>query len=255
MEEISSWIGLTDIHRVESYDISNISGFQSVGSMVVFEDGRPKKSDYRKFRIKTVQGPDDYASMREVLTRRFSHGKEEEQQLAEQGLSAEVGSFTRYPDLIMMDGGKGQVHAAQEVLQQLGMTIPVCGMVKDDRHRTRGIYFQGEELPISVGSEGFHLMTRIQDEVHRFAIEYHRSLRSKVQVKSILDDIPGVGEKRRKALMRHFGSIEAIRDSQVEQLAQVETMNRGVAEKVYHFFHPMEQQAQIKKEENHGRDL
>jgi excinuclease ABC subunit C len=237
MEEISSWIGLTGIHRVESYDISNISGFQSVGSMVVFEDGRPQKSDYRKFRIKTVQGPDDYASMREVLTRRFSHGLAEEEQLEQQGISKELGSFTRFPDLIMMDGGKGQVHVAEEVLEELGLDIPVCGMVKDDRHRTRGIYFQGEELPVSVGSEGFHLMTRIQDEVHRFAIEYHRSLRSKVQVKSILDDIPGVGDKRRKALMRHFGSIEAIQAADLETLAGVESMNRGVAQKIYDFFH------------------
>jgi excinuclease ABC subunit C len=240
MEEISSWIGLTGIHRVESYDISNISGFQSVGSMVVFEDGRPKKSDYRKFRIKTVQGPDDYASMREVLTRRFTHGQAEEEKLKEQGISSQLGSFTRYPDLIMMDGGKGQVSVAEEVLARLGMDIPVCGMVKDDKHRTRGIYFHGEELPISVGSEGFHLMTRIQDEVHRFAIEYHRSLRSKVQVKSILDDIPGVGDKRRKALMRHFGSIEAVREATVEELAQADSMNQRAARQVYDFFHSIE---------------
>jgi excinuclease ABC subunit C len=237
MEEISSWIGLTGIHRVESYDISNISGFQSVGSMVVFEDGRPKKSDYRKFRIKTVQGPDDYASMREVLTRRFTHGQAEEEKLKEQGISSQLGSFTRYPDLIMMDGGKGQVSVAEEVLARLGMDIPVCGMVKDDKHRTRGIYFHGEELPISVGGEGFHLMTRIQDEVHRFAIEYHRSLRSKVQVKSILDDIPGVGDKRRKALMRHFGSIEAVREATVEELAQADSMNQRAARQVHDFFH------------------
>lgn len=237
MEEICSWIGLRDIHRVESYDISNISGFQSVGSMVVFEDGSPRKSDYRKFRIKTVQGPDDYASMREVLSRRFEHGIEEEKKLSEQGLDLREGSFTRYPDLIMMDGGQGQVHVAEEVLERLGLLIPVCGMVKDDRHRTRGIYFQGKELPVNVGSEGFHLMTRIQDEVHRFAIEYHRSLRSKVQVKSVLDDINGVGDKRRKALMKHFGSIEAIQDADVEELARVESMNMGAARKVYDFFH------------------
>lgn len=235
MAEICSWIGLTDIHRVESYDISNISGFQSVGSMVVFEDGKPKKSDYRKFRIRTVQGPDDYASMREVLSRRFEHGIAEKKEFDDekQGL----GSFTRYPDLIMMDGGKGQVHVAEEVLERLGLTIPVCGMVKDDHHRTRGIYFQNKELPIVVSSEGFHLMTRIQDEVHRFAIEYHRSLRSKVQVKSILDDIPGIGGKRRKALMRQFQSIEAIKEATIEQLAQTETMNRAAAQKVYDFFH------------------
>lgn len=237
MEEISAWIGLSGIGRVESYDISNISGFQAVGSMVVFENGRPRKSDYRKFRIRTVQGPDDYASMREVLTRRFEHGLAEEKELAAQGISQELGSFTRYPDLIMMDGGKGQVHVAEEVLARLGLRIPVCGMVKDDRHRTRGIYFQGQELPVNVGSEGFHLMTRIQDEVHRFAIEYHRSLRSKVQVKSILDDISGVGDKRRKALMKHFGSVEAVRGASVEELAAVEAMNRGAAQKVYDFFH------------------
>lgn len=237
MEEICSWIGLTGIRRVESYDISNISGFQSVGSMVVFENGRPKKSDYRKFRIRTVKGPDDYASMREVLSRRFEHGLAEEKELAKKNLEQKMGSFTRYPDLIMMDGGKGQVHIAQEVLEGLGLAIPVCGMVKDDRHRTRGIYFQDQELPIDVGSEGFHLMTRIQDEVHRFAIEYHRSLRSKVQVKSVLDDIPGIGDKRRKALMKHFQSIEAVQEATVEELAAVETMNRGAAQKVYDFFH------------------
>lgn len=240
MQEICSWIGLTDVHRVESYDISNISGFQSVGSMVVFEDGSPRRSDYRKFRIKTVHGSDDYASMREVLTRRFQHGLDEEKKLADEGLSGEEGSFTRYPDLIMMDGGKGQVHIAEEVLDKLQLSIPVCGMVKDDRHRTRGIYFHGEELPINTGSEGFHLMTRIQDEVHRFAIEYHRSLRSKVQVKSILDDIPGIGEKRRRALMKRFGSIEAVRSADIEELAQTETMNMGAATKVYEFFHSTE---------------
>lgn len=237
MQEICSWIGIEGVHRVESYDISNISGFQSVGSMVVFEDGSPRRSDYRKFRIKTVQGPDDYASMREVLTRRFEHGIEEAGKLQEQGVERENGSFTRYPDLIMMDGGKGQVHIAEEVLERLGIHIPVCGMVKDDRHRTRGIYFRGQELPININSEGFHLMTRIQDEVHRFAIEYHRSLRSKVQVHSILDDIPGIGEKRRRALMKRFGSIEAVQNAQIEELAQTETMNMGAARKVYGFFH------------------
>lgn len=254
MREICSWIGLTDIHRVESYDISNISGFQSVGSMVVFEDGRPKKSDYRKFRIRTVQGPDDYASMREVLTRRFEHGMAERRGQTEQEGDLS-GSFTRYPDLIMMDGGKGQVHIAEEVLEGLGLSIPVCGMVKDDRHRTRGIYFRDQELPIHVGGEGFHLMTRIQDEVHRFAIEYHRSLRSKVQVKSILDDISGVGDKRRKALMKHFQSIEAIREADVETLAAVESMNLGAAKKVYDFFHPQPAQGERIEEGKHGRNV
>ena len=237
MEEICAWIGLSGVKRIESYDISNINGFQSVGSMVVFEDGKPKRSDYRKFRIKTVKGPDDYASMEEVLTRRFEHGLKEQKELEQKGWDEELGSFTTFPDLIMMDGGKGQVHIAEQVLQKVGIDIPVCGMVKDDNHRTRGIYFHDRELPIDVSSEGFHLMTRIQDEVHRFAIEYHRSLRSKEQVKSILDDIPGIGPKRRRALMRHFQSLESIREAQVEELAQVDTMNDKAAQSVYDFFH------------------
>ncbi len=237
MGEICSWIGIPYVPRIESYDISNINGFQSVGSMVVFEDGKPKRSDYRKFKIKTVKGPDDYASMYEVLTRRFRHGIEETEELKEKGLIKEVGSFTRFPGLIMMDGGKGQVHIAQKVLGELSLDIPVCGMVKDDKHRTRGLFFEGHELPVKVDSEGFYLMTRIQDEVHRFAIEYHRSLRSKEQVKSVLDDINGIGGKRRKALMKHFQSIEAIRNAQVEEIAQVEGMNENVAVNVYKFFH------------------
>lgn len=237
MGEICSWLGIPYVPRIESYDISNINGFQSVGSMVVFEDGKPKRSDYRKFKIKTVKGPDDYASMYEVLTRRFRHGIEETEELEEKGLFKEVGSFTRFPGLIMMDGGKGQVHIAQKVLEELGLDIPVCGMVKDDRHRTRGLFFEGHELPVKADSEGFHLMTRIQDEVHRFAIEYHRSLRSKEQVKSVLNDIDGIGEKRRKALMKHFQSIEAIRNAEVEEIAEVEGMNGNVAVNVYNFFH------------------
>lgn len=237
MGEICSWLGIPYVPRIESYDISNINGFQSVGSMVVFEDGKPKRSDYRKFKIKTVKGPDDYASMYEVLTRRFRHGIEETEELKEKGLIKEVGSFTRFPGLIMMDGGKGQVHIAQKVLGELSLDIPVCGMVKDDKHRTRGLFFEGHELPMKVDSEGFYLMTRIQDEVHRFAIEYHRSLRSKEQVKSVLDDINGIGGKRRKALMKHFQSIEAIRNAQVEEIAQVEGMNENVAVNVYKFFH------------------
>ncbi len=243
MQEITQWLGLQDIHRIESYDISNISGFQSVGSMVVFEDGKPQKSDYRKFRIRTVQGPDDYASMREVLTRRFEHGIEERQRDMER-----IGGFTRYPDLIMMDGGQGQVHIAEEVLESLGLQIPVCGMVKDDHHRTRGLFFRDQEMAVVVGSEGFHLMTRIQDEVHRFAIEYHRSLRSKVQVHSILDDIPGIGEKRRKALMKQFQSIEAVRDASIEQLAQTESMDRRAAGQVYQFFHSQNDKDRTEKE-------
>ena len=236
MAQICGWLGLDGVTRIESYDISNINGFQSVGSMVVFEKGKPKKSDYRKFRIQTVQGPDDYASMEEVLTRRFRHGLEELAKLEEKDWGEDLGSFTRFPDLIMMDGGKGQVHVAEQVLEKLGLSIPVCGLVKDDKHRTRGLYFQDRELPVVVNSEGFHLMTRIQDEVHRFAIEYHRSLRSKAQVKSILDDIPGIGPKRRKALMRCFQSLEKIREASVEELKQADTMNEKAAQSVYDFF-------------------
>ena len=235
MKQISGWLGLEDVSRVESYDISNISGFLSVGSMVVFDDGKPKKSEYRKFRIKTVEGPNDYASMYEVLKRRFSHGLMEIEQLNEKNLSNEFGSFTKFPDLIMMDGGVGQVHIAMQVLSELD--IPVCGMVKDDNHRTRGLFFDEHEIPIDTNSEGFRLMTRIQDEVHRFAIEYHRSLRSKEQVKSILDDIPGIGEKRRKALMKHFASIEAIKNAAIDELARAESMNEKAAASVYKFFH------------------
>ena len=237
MKQISGWLGLEDVSRVESYDISNISGFLSVGSMVVFDDGKPKKSEYRKFRIKTVEGPNDYASMYEVLKRRFSHGLMEIEQLNEKNLSNEFGSFTKFPDLIMMDGGVGQVHIAMQVLLELDIDIPVCGMVKDDNHRTRGLFFDEHEIPIDTNSEGFRLMTRIQDEVHRFAIEYHRSLRSKEQVKSILDDIPGIGEKRRKALMKHFASIEAIKNAAIDELAQAESMNEKAAASVYKFFH------------------
>ena len=237
VKEICSWLGIDTVSRIESYDISNINGFQSVGSMVVFEGGKPRKSDYRKFKIKTVTGPDDYASMYEVLSRRFVHGIEEKQSLKENGMSDEFGSFTNFPDLIMMDGGAGQVHVAEKVISELGLNIPVCGMVKDDKHRTRGLFFREQELPINVNSEGFHLMTRIQDEVHRFAIEYHRSLRSKEQVKSILDDIPGIGERRRKALMRKFQSIDAIKNASVEELADTDSMNLKAAESVYEFFH------------------
>ncbi len=237
MNQIGDWIGLKGIRRIEAYDISNISGFESVGSMIVYEDGKPKRSDYRKFRIRSVQGPNDYASMEEVLTRRFTHGIEEEEKLRRQGMDAAFGSFTRFPDLIMMDGGRGQVNIALAVLDKLGLSIPVCGMVKDDNHRTRGLYYQNVEIPIDHHSEGFRLITRIQDEAHRFAIEYHRSLRSKSQVRSILDDIPGIGPVRRKALMRHFKSQEAIREAGLEELAAAPGMNQGAARQVYQFFH------------------
>ena len=236
MKEIASLLGLSEISRVEAFDISNTNGFESVGSMVVYEKGKPKRSDYRKFKIRTVKGPDDYASMREVLTRRFLHGMEEERQLKDKDLSGQFGSFTRFPDLLMMDGGRGQVNTALAVLQELGLAIPVCGMVKDDFHRTRGLYFNNVELPIHKDSEGFKLITRIQDEAHRFAIEYHRSLRSKEQVHSVLDDIPGIGPTRRKALMRHFQSIEAIRSATVEQLCEADSMNEKAAIAVAAYF-------------------
>ena len=237
VHEIEDLIGVDRAMRMEAYDISNISGFESVGSMIVYEKGKPKRSDYRKFKIKSVQGPNDYASMEEVLTRRFSHGLQERRELDEKGMGYEMGSFSRFPDLIMMDGGRGQVNVALHVLDKLGISIPVCGMVKDDFHRTRGLYYNNIEVPIDIRSEGFKLITRIQDEAHRFAIEYHRSLRSKGQVHSILDDIEGIGPTRRKALMRTFKSLEAIRDASFEELANAESMNARSAQQVYDFFH------------------
>lgn len=237
MKEIENLLGLDSIKRIESFDISNINGFESVGSMVVYENGKPKRNDYRKFKIKWVTGSDDYASMNEVLTRRFIHGKREKAELLEKNIDLEHGSFTRFPDLIMMDGGRGQVNIALKVMEELQLTIPVCGMVKDDNHRTRGLYFNNIEIPIDRNSEGFKLITRIQDETHRFAIEYHRSLRSKGQVHSILDDIPGIGQKRRKELMKNFLSLDAIKEATIEQLSIVPTMNERAAKQVYDFFH------------------
>lgn len=238
VKEISDLLQLplTGTARMEAYDISNINGFENVGSMVVYEKGKPKRSDYRKFKIKSVSGPDDYACMREVLTRRFRHGMEESKELEEQEMDQEYGSFTKFPDLILMDGGRGQVNIALSVLEELGIDIPVCGMVKDDNHRTRGLYYHNIELPIDTHSEGFKLITRIQDEAHRFAIEYHRSLRSKTQVKSVLDDIPGVGPARRKALMRHFKSLEEIQQASVEELMEIPEMNERTAEEIVTFF-------------------
>ena len=235
-KEIGKLLGLENVNRMEAYDISNISGFANVGSMVVYEKGKPKRSDYRKFRIKTVSGPDDYACMKEVLTRRFLHGMEEQRQLEDKELDQEFGSFTKFPDVIMMDGGKGQVNIALGVLEELHIHIPVCGMVKDDNHRTRGLYYDNREIPIDRNSEGFKLITRIQDEAHRFAIEYHRSLRSKSQVKSVLEEIPGVGPARRKALMRQFKSIEEIRAADMEALSRLEEIPPNVAEDIYNFF-------------------
>ena len=240
VKEIAELLGMSHIERMEAFDISNINGFENVGSMIVFEKGKPKPSDYRKFRIKTVSGPDDYACMREVLTRRFRHGIEESRELEEKDLDQEYGSFTRFPDLLMMDGGRGQVNIALSVLEELHINIPVCGMVKDDNHRTRGLYFNNVELPIDTRSEGFKLITRVQDEAHRFAIEYHRSLRGKAQVKSVLDDIPGVGPARRKALMRHFKSIEEIKAASVEELEKLPELNHRAAEGIYRFFREKE---------------
>lgn len=246
VKEIAGWLGLEPekLMRMEAFDISNISGFQNVGSMVVYEKGKPKRSDYRKFRIKTVSGPDDYACMHEVLTRRLVHGMEEGRELEEKELEKEFGSFSKLPDLILMDGGRGQVNIALRVLDELHIHIPVCGMVKDDNHRTRGLYYNNVEISIDTRSEGFKLITRIQDEAHRFAIEYHRSLRSKSQVKSVLDDIPGIGEVRRKALMRHFKSIEEIKNAEVEELLQVDGINHPQAEAVYTFFRKGKEQEQ-----------
>ena len=231
VKEVASLLGLNEIVRMEAYDISNTNGFESVGSMVVYERGRPKRNDYRKFRIKGIRGADDYGSMREVLTRRFTHGLKEREE------SEELGKFTVFPDLIMMDGGKGQVNVALEVLDSLHLDIPVCGMVKDDHHRTRGLYYNNVEIPIDRSSEAFRLITRIQDEAHRFAIEYHRQLRGKGQVHSILDDIEGIGPARRKALMKNYAGLDEIRAASVEELAKIPSMNEKAAEAVYKFFH------------------
>ena len=231
VKEIEKLLGLTDIYRMEAYDISNTNGFESVGSMVVYDRGRPKRNDYRKFKIKGIQGADDYGSMREVLTRRFTHGLKEREQ------SKDLGGFTAFPDLILMDGGKGQVNVALQVLDELKLNIPVCGMVKDDYHRTRGLYYDNQEISIDKSSEAFRLITRIQDEAHRFAIEYHRSLRGKGQVHSILDDITGIGPTRRKALMRNYQNIEEIKNASVEELSKIPSMNEKAAESVYNFFH------------------
>jgi len=237
LRELAGFLDLPVLERIESFDISNTAGFESVGSMVVFEKGKAKKADYRKFKIRTVQGPDDYASMYEVLTRRFTHGQRELEQYKEKQFDASLGSFTKYPDLILMDGGKGQVGIALRVLEELKLNIAVCGMVKDDNHRTRGIFYNNVELPIDKSGELFRLITRIQDETHRFAIEYHRSLRQKKQVHSILDDISGIGPTRRRALMKYFQSLEAIQSADIDEIMKVPAMNRQAAEEVYQFFH------------------
>lgn len=218
--ELAEMIGIISANRMEAFDISNTSGYQSVASMVVFEKGRPKKNAYRKFKLRTVSGPDDYKSMEEVLTRRFTDEK-----------------FDIYPDVIMMDGGKGQVNIAEKVLEQLGINIPICGMVKDDHHRTRGLYYQNQEIAFPKNSEVFHMITRLQDEAHRFAITYHKLLRGKEQVHSILDDIKGVGPAKRKALMQHFKDINQIKESTIEELLEVKGITPKLAEEIYKYFH------------------
>ena len=225
LKEIEELTGIPGIRRMEAFDISNISGFESVGSMVVFEDGKPKKNDYRKFRIKTVAGPDDYASMEEVLTRRFNRALNGDDR------------FAVLPDVLMMDGGKGQVHVAERVLKELGLSIPVCGMVKDDHHNTRGLYYHDVELPIDTHSEGFHLITRLQDEAHRFAITYHRGLHTQNSIRSVLLNIPGVGPKREKVLIRSFESIDALKEASVDEIAALDGFNRTAAQEVYDFLH------------------
>lgn len=240
VKEIEGLLGIQGLTRMEAYDISNINGFETVGSMIVYEHGKPKRSDYRKFKLKTVTGPDDYGAMYEILTRRFLHGMNERKEKQKQGLEEEYGSFTRFPDIILMDGGRGQVNVCLKVLKELGLSIPVCGMVKDDFHRTRGLYFHNEEIPIDRHGEGFKLITRIQDEAHRFAIEFHRSLRAKNQVHSVLDEITGIGPARRKALMRRFLSLEGIKNAGIEELKNTESMNPAAAEAVYEFFHKPE---------------
>ena len=232
--EIATLLGMKELNRIEAFDISNISGFESVGSMIVYEKGKPKRSDYRKFKVRTVKGPNDYASMEEILSRRFDRG------LKEQRKEAIAAGFSVFPDVIMMDGGKGQVNIALEVLDKLGLKIAVCGMVKDDKHRTRGLYYKGQEIPMERNSAGFQLITRVQDEAHRFAIEYHRMLRSKGQVHSILDDIPGIGPSRRKALMKYYQSLDKIKAATIEELSEVPAMNAGSAKAVYDFFHDEE---------------
>nr|WP_307991309.1 excinuclease ABC subunit UvrC [uncultured Niameybacter sp.] len=228
LTEIQEALGFSKaLNRIEAYDISNTQGIESVGGMVVFENGKPKRSDYRKFKIKSIQGPNDYGSMEEVLDRRIAR-------LVQKG---EQDSFTKMPDLILMDGGKGQVGIAEKVLGQYGLNIPVCGMVKDDRHRTRGLLYQNEEVILKPNSEGFKLITRIQDEVHRFAIEYHKKLRSKAQVQSVLDDIKGVGKERKKYLMNHFKSVERLRQASLEEIEAVPGITKDVAGNIYTFFH------------------
>ena len=245
VHELEQLLGIRGLNRMEAFDISNTNGYENVASMVVFEKGKARKSDYRKFKIRTVAGPDDYRCMEEALTRRFSHGLREKEEREEKGLDAELGSFTRFPDILMMDGGKGQVNVALRVLEEMNLHIPVCGMVKDDFHRTRGLYYNNEIIRFPKNSEAFRMITRLQDEAHRFAIEYHKSLRSKGQVHSVLDDIKGVGPARRKALMRYFKDIDKIRQASPEELMKAEGITARVADAIFSFFHESDS---VKKE-------
>lgn len=242
LEEIQELLELDSMPiRIEAYDISNIQGVDSVGSMIVFEDGKAKNSDYRRFRIKTVKNANDYDSMREILERRFSHGLKEIKEIQERQLKFSSGKFSNFPDLIMMDGGKGQVNVALEVLQKLGINIPVCGLVKDDHHATRGIIYNNKELIINRTSNLMQMIRRVQDEVHRFAITYHRSLRDKKTLHSILDDIPNIGQKRRMALLMKFGSIDNIKKATVEELLETESIDNKAATSIMAYFKNHEQ--------------
>ncbi|MBO3376663.1 excinuclease ABC subunit UvrC [Clostridium perfringens] len=237
LTELADVLGLDSLPaRIEAYDISNIQGVDSVGTMVVFENGKAKNSDYRRFKIKSVKGPNDYESMREILSRRFSHGLEEVNKIKERNLEYSKGKFCIFPDLIMMDGGKGQVNIALEVLKDFGIEIPVCGLVKDDKHRTRGIIFNNEEILIRRGSGLMNLITRVQDEVHRYAITYHRSLRDKRTLHSILEDIPRIGEKRRRNLLMKFGSIDNIKKASMEELLDTPGIDKRAAESIKQYF-------------------
>lgn len=238
MEELANMLGLENkVQRIEAYDISNLMGMDSVGTMVVFERGKPKNSDYRRFKIKTVEGPNDYDSMKEVLYRRFSHGLDEIRKITKREINFTEGKFSVFPDLILMDGGKGQINAALEVLNKLNVSIPVCGMVKDDNHRTRGLIYNNEELLIKKNSQLMHLITRIQDEVHRFAITYHRSLRDKRTLHSILENIPNIGQKRRMELLKKFGSVENIKKASIEEIMDTKAISKTAAESIIEYFH------------------
>lgn len=237
LKELRDLIELEEIpSRIEAYDISNTQGVDSVGSMVVFENGKSKNSDYRRFKINTVKGPNDYDSMREILTRRFEHGLKEIKEIQNKNIEFTSGKFSIFPDLILMDGGKGQVNVALEVLKELGIIIPVCGMVKDNNHNTRGLIYNDREFSLRERANVKKLIARIQDEVHRFAISYHRSLRDKRVLRSILDEIPNIGDKRRKELLKKFGSIESIKEATYEELVATPSIDKKAAQSILDFF-------------------